>query len=161
MNASEAAAEAGKADPLIRPLSTPAPRPGQRTLQLVPPLAGVADASEAPRPVLELQPLPASEPAGPADPALASANRLIAAELAEVEEELQALQELLEELPAIFERKFQQRLGRVLEERRQLEADNRALWSRLRALAPGVEPEIGLERPHGLLPPASGSAVAG
>lgn len=149
------------ADPLIRPLPNSPTRPGQRTLQLVPPLAGAAGTALNPLPELDLAQPPSSEPPGPADPALASANRLLAAELEEVEEELGALQELLEELPAIFERKFQQRLGRVLQERRQLEADNRALWSRLRALAPGVEPEIGLQRPHGLLPPASGSAVAG
>lgn len=101
---------------------------------------------------------PVEEPAQSApresDPPLLAANRLLERELAEVDEEVAALQELLEEIPSIFERKFQQRLGRVLEEQRQLEAENRQLWSRLRALAPGAE--ITLQPPRGLLPPGSG-----
>lgn len=94
--------------------------------------------------------------AGPreSDPSLLAANRLLERELAEVDEEVAALQELLEEIPSIFERKFQQRLDRVLEEQRQLETENRQLWSRLRALAPGAE--ITLQPPRGLLPPSSG-----
>jgi len=91
------------------------------------------------------------------DPSLLAANRLLERELADVDDEVAALQELLEEIPSIFERKFQQRLGRVIEEQRQLEAENRQLWSRLRALAPGAE--ITLQPPRGLLPPGSSGAA--
>lgn len=158
MKASDSAADAGapgSIDTSLPPnpaaighLDTPGRSPAgspqrasHRTLQLVPPLT--------------------AEPAGgrAGDQALAAANRLLELELAEVQEEVEALQELLEELPAIFERKFQQRLTRVLQERRQLEADNRSLRSHLRSLAPGRELEVGSQRPHGLLPPASESAV--
>ncbi|MFM7267031.1 MAG: hypothetical protein ACKOZT_00375 [Cyanobium sp.] len=134
------------------PLAPPASGPMQRALQLVPPLpsrlipepaAGAAPAD------LPAELTPSTRP----DPALAAANRLLEQELAEMHEEVAALQDLLEELPAIFERKFQQRLSRVLEERQQLEADNHNLWSRLRALTPGAEVDVRLLRPHGLLPP--------
>jgi hypothetical protein len=142
-------------EPLSRS-SGAAARPPSRTLQLVPPLSeslpptGRHGAASEPDPPLQpaLAPLPA------ADPALAAANRRLERELAEVQEEVGALEELLEELPAIFERKFQQRLVAVLEERRRLEADNRALRSQLRALAPGAA-DVPLQRLHGLLPPGS------
>jgi hypothetical protein len=131
-------------EPLPRP-SGAAARPPSRTLQLVPPL---------PDP---LSPPGRDQPA--TDPALAAANRRLERELAEVQEEVAALEELLEELPAIFERKFQQRLVAVLEERRRLEADNRDLRAQLRALGPGAA-EVPLQRLHGLLPPGSlGSAL--
>lgn len=165
MNGSEAAAAAGWADPLDSPQIGSASRPAPRPLQLVPPLSGLATDPEPPAPWGESAPQASAGAAAAA--ALARANRLLEAELDEVLEELGALQELLEELPAIFEGKFQQRLNRVLQERRQLEGENLTLWSRLRALAPGVDPEIGLaaheglQRPLRLLPPASGSAVTG
>jgi hypothetical protein len=103
---------------------------------------------------------PSPPPLATPDPTLVAANRRLERDLAEVQEEVGALEELLEELPAIFERKFQQRLVAVLEERRRLEADNRTLRSQLRALAPGAAEVPPLQRPHGLLPPgALGSAL--
>lgn len=140
-------------DPLLTP---PAPGTMQRALQLVPPLPSRQTPDPATTNVPTDEPLERMSAARP-DPALAAANRLLEQELAQMHEEVAALQELLEELPAIFEGKFQQRLSRVLEERQRLEADNRTLWGRLRALAPAAEADVPLLRPHGLLPP--GGAV--
>ncbi len=136
-------------DPLLTP---PASGPMQRALQLVPPLPSRPIPGPAASSTPTDEPLERMSAACP-DPALAAANRLLEQELAQMHEEVAALQELLEELPGIFESKFQQRLSRVLEERQRLEADNRTLWGRLRALAPAAEAEIPLRRPHGLLPP--------
>jgi len=139
--------------------AAPGSRPAQRILQLVPPLPIQLSPQPPCAPAAEAGPVEAFTPPH-AEPALAAANRLLEQELAEAREEVEALQELLEELPSIFERKFQQRLGRVLEERRRLEADNRTLWSRLRALAPAAEADVHLQRPHGLLPPGvRGAAI--
>lgn len=153
-------AESRAPESRVRPLASASGRSVHRTLQLVPPLPGPSPQDS---PEQTIQPL-APEPAEavrlkPVDQALAAANRLLEQELAETQEEVEALQELLEELPGIFERKFRQRLARVLQERRQLEASNRDLWTRLRALSPAGEPEITLQRPHGLLPPATGESL--
>jgi len=150
----------GRAEPMLR-ASSAATRAQSRTLQLVPPRPDPA-ASPGRHPgsiELDSQLRSSDQPQALPDLALIAANRLLERELAEVQEEVGALEELLEELPAIFERKFQQRLVAVLEERRRLEIDNHALRSRLRALAPGAA-EVALERPRGLLPPVGrGSAL--
>jgi hypothetical protein len=61
-------------------------------------------------------------------------------ELEAARNELNALQDMLEELPAILERKFQQRLRGMLEQQRVLIARNQSLRERLLALAPTPEP---------------------
>jgi hypothetical protein len=57
-------------------------------------------------------------------------------ELAAAQEELKALHEMLEDLPEIFERKFQQRLATVMEHQKHLLADNHALRERLYSVGP-------------------------
>jgi hypothetical protein len=52
-------------------------------------------------------------------------------ELAKTREELQAMQTLLEDLPALFEDKFRQRLQPLLEQQQQLLDDNANLRQRL------------------------------
>jgi hypothetical protein len=52
-------------------------------------------------------------------------------ELAAARDEIRALHEMLEDLPEIFERKFQQRLATILEHQKHLLADNQALRNRL------------------------------
>ena len=88
------------------------------------------------------------------EPTLASANRRLERELADIQEEVAALQEMLQELPTIFERKFQGRLQQVLDHQHSLEGENRALRRRLVAIAPGSENDPLPLRPRGLLPPA-------
>jgi len=88
------------------------------------------------------------------EPTLASANRRLERELADIQEEVAALQEMLQELPTIFERKFQGRLQQVLDHQHSLEGENRALRKRLLAIAPGSENDPLPMRPRGLLPPA-------
>jgi len=61
-----------------------------------------------------------------------SASRRLERELEAAREEASGLRELLEELPAILERKFQLRLGTLLMERRQLEQENALLLMALR-----------------------------
>ena len=88
------------------------------------------------------------------EPALASITRRLERELADVEEEVAALQEMLQELPTIFERKFQGRLQQLLDHQKSLEGENRGLRKRLLAIAPGSENDPLPLRPRGLLPPA-------
>jgi len=88
------------------------------------------------------------------EPNLASSNRRLERELADIQEEVAALQEMLQELPTIFERKFQGRLLRVLDHQHSLEGENRALRKRLLEIAPGSENDPLPMRPRGLLPPA-------
>ena len=64
--------------------------------------------------------------------ALATAER----QLAEAKNQIAQLESLMEELPAIFERKFKQRLQPVMERQEQLLSDNRDLQQQLRRLAP-------------------------
>ena len=71
-------------------------------------------------------------------PALRHLQRELAAALAEA----RSLRELLEELPAILERKFQQRLQALLGEQRQLERENALLQQHLLALISGGEPVL-------------------
>jgi len=88
------------------------------------------------------------------EPPLASITRRLERELADVEEEVAALQEMLQELPTIFERKFQSRLQQLLDHQHSLEGENHALRKRLLAIAPGAENDPLPLRPRGLLPPA-------
>ena len=76
-------------------------------------------------------------------------------ELAAARDELKALHEMLEDLPEIFERKFQQRLATVLEHQKHLLADNQALRDRLYSLNPAAAdgPPPGSGRPQPLLVP--------
>lgn len=79
----------------------------------------------------------------------------LAMELAAARDELKALHEMLEDLPEIFERKFQQRLATVMEHHKHLLADNQALRDRLYSLNPAAAdgPPPGSGRPQPLLLP--------
>jgi len=94
-----------------------------------------------------------------AEPPLASATRRLERELADLEGEVAALQEMLQELPTIFERKFQGRLQQLLDQQHSLEGENQALRKRLLAIAPGADNEPLPLRPRGLLPPAIRAAL--
>ncbi|MEX0588606.1 MAG: hypothetical protein WD136_05050 [Cyanobium sp.] len=61
-------------------------------------------------------------------------------ELAKTREEVQAMQALLEDLPALFEDKFSQRLQPMLEQQQRLLEDNASLRQHLVQLQPGSEP---------------------
>ena len=93
------------------------------------------------------------------EPPLSSATRRLERELADLEEEVAALQEMLQELPTIFERKFLGRLQQLLDHQHRLETENQALRIRLLAIAPGAENEPLPLRPRGLLPPAIRAAL--
>lgn len=93
------------------------------------------------------------------EPPLASATRRLERELTDLEGEVAALQEMLQELPTIFERKFQGRLQQLLDQQHSLEGENQALRKRLLAIAPGAENEPLPLRPRGLLPPAIRAAL--
>ncbi len=98
----------------------PANQPGQRALRLVAlPQEGTA------------APTPLEEPS--ASPTLRRLQRDLEAARAEA----RSLHELLEELPAILERKFQLRLHALLCEQRQLEQDNALLEGHLMGLLLG------------------------
>jgi hypothetical protein len=119
-----------------------------------------AEAAAAPADPLTPVALPTPQPLTPqGDAALEVATLRLRRELAEVQEEVAALQEMLQELPSIFERKFQQRLSKVVDQQRLLEANNSSLRRRLLALAPGGDPEALPLRPHGLLPPSVRTAL--
>jgi hypothetical protein len=75
-------------------------------------------------------------------------------ELQAAREELHALHELLEELPAIFERKFQQRLKVALHDQRRLLGENQELRRSLTALPPGASMPVASPPPRLLLPPS-------
>jgi hypothetical protein len=93
------------------------------------------------------------------EPPLSSATRRLERELADLEGELAALQEMLQELPTIFERKFLGRLQQLLDQQYSLEGENQALRKRLLTIAPGAENEPLPLRPRGLLPPAIRAAL--
>lgn len=93
------------------------------------------------------------------EPPLSTATRRLERELADLEEEVAALQEMLQELPTIFERKFLGRLQQLLDHQHRLETENQALRIRLLAIAPGAENEPLPLRPRGLLPPAIRAAL--
>lgn len=119
-----------------------------------------AETDAAPADGLPLIELPTPQPLTPqGDAALEVATLRLRRELVEMQEEVAALQEMLQELPSIFERKFQQRLRKVVDQQRLLEANNTSLRRRLLALAPGGEAEALPLRPHGLLPPSVRTAL--
>jgi hypothetical protein len=80
----------------------------------------------------EGHPLPASPPSQlqPPSPAL----RRLQQDLEAARAEARSLRDILEELPAILERKFQQRLRTLLGEHQQLEQDNALLRQHLLAV---------------------------
>ncbi|MEB3184830.1 MAG: hypothetical protein VKM97_02995 [Cyanobacteriota bacterium] len=67
-------------------------------------------------------------------------EQLLEQELSAARDELQAMQTLLEELPEIFERKFEARLRPVLEQQYQLLQDNATMRQQLQALQPAPTP---------------------
>lgn len=105
------------------------------------------------------KPPPAPEAAGLGPSSLAITTtapdaQQLELELAAAREELKALHEMLEDLPEIFERKFQQRLATVLEHQKHLLDDNQALRQRLYSLNPAADmPPPGSGRPQPLLLP--------
>ncbi|MEI6616737.1 MAG: hypothetical protein WCL59_09195, partial [Cyanobium sp. ELA507] len=96
---------------------------------------------------------------GEDDASLAVATRRLERQLAEVQEEVEGLQEMLQDLPTIFERKFRQGLSKVIDQQHRLEADNNGLRRKLLAIAPGIDLDSLPLRPHGLLPPALRTAL--
>ncbi|MCX5945567.1 MAG: hypothetical protein NTZ53_09795 [Cyanobacteria bacterium] len=101
--------------------------------------------SDQPSPASQSTPAPASGPAPTADlaqawaqqaPALAAARQELEQSLGQLAE----LEQLIVDLPGIFERKFAQRLQPLLERQRLLSDDNHALRERLQlALPPARE----------------------
>ena len=150
-------------EPTGQPLRIPPPPPRSlgRPLHLVPlpgtePLAATGGGGDPQRPAAATGTAPsATSP----EPPLASTTRRLERELADVEEEVAALQEMLQELPTIFERKFKARLHQLLDHQHSLEGENHALRKRLLAIAPGAENEPLPLRPWGLLPPAIRAAL--
>ena len=100
----------------------PPPRSGLRSLRVLP-------SPEAPQ---ESETDPSKQQAGGA--------LQLRSELEAARNELNALQDMLEELPAILERKFQQRLRGLLDQQRVLIARNESLHERLLALTPSPQP---------------------
>lgn len=160
--------------------STPAPSvltPGQPVAPLAPPSASFsfgdgpaagADPVAIARDAIDADPIlldPVAPPAAAQAPqAAAEASSLaltttgpdaqqLEMELAAARDELKALHEMLEDLPEIFERKFQQRLATVMEHQKHLLDDNQALRERLYSLNPaaGDGPPPGPGRPQPLL----------
>jgi hypothetical protein len=146
-----------------QPLRIPPPPPQSlgRPLHLVPltedePVVATDGGGDPQRPTAVTGTAP---PATSPEPPLASITRRLERELADVEEEVAALQEMLQELPTIFERKFQGRLQQLLDQQHSLEGENHALRKRLLAIAPGAENDPLPLRPRGLLPPAIRTAL--
>jgi hypothetical protein len=81
---------------------------------------------------------PLSSPASQGD-ATATIERL-QLELEAARDEVEALHQMLEDLPEIFERKFRERQRAFLDHHEHLLADNRALRDRLYALTPATPP---------------------
>ena len=159
MNPSNCSTEGATGQPLRIP--PPPPRSLGRPLHLVPlpktePLAATGGGGDPQRPAAITGTGPsATSP----EPPLASTTRRLERELADVEEEVAALQEMLQELPTIFERKFQARLQQLLDHQHRLGGENHALRKRLLAIAPGAENDPLPLRPRGLLPPAIRAAL--
>ena len=151
--------------------SVPVPPPASFSFGEVP---AVADpAPMAVEPVVDdlgpaVEPVPPTSAMPPAAPAVASATptslaitttgpdaQQLEMELAAARDELKALHEMLEDLPEIFERKFQQRLATVMEHQKHLLDDNQALRDRLYSLNPAAAdgPPPGSGRPQPLLLP--------
>lgn len=75
-------------------------------------------------------------------PSPSPALRRLQRDLEAAHAEARSLRELLDELPAILERKFRLRLQALLSEQRQLEQDNALLQHHLLALVSGTEPAL-------------------
>ena len=101
------------------------------------------------------EPDPAASTASLAITTTAPGAQQLEMELAAARDELKALHEMLEDLPEIFERKFQQRLATVMEHQKHLLADNQALRDRLYSLNPAAADAAppGAGRPQPLLLP--------
>jgi hypothetical protein len=136
--------------------STPAPSvltPGQPVAPLAPPPPASFSFGDGPA----AQPPQAD--AGASSLALTTTGpeaQQLEMELAAARDELKALHEMLEDLPEIFERKFQQRLATVMEHQKHLLDDNQALRERLYSLNPAAAdgpPPPGSGRPQPLLLP--------
>lgn len=152
--------------------------PGQPVAPLAPPQpasfsfgevpAAGADTAAIPREPIDAEPIlldPIAPPAAAKAPQAAAAASSLAItttgpdahqlemELAAARDELKALHEMLEDLPEIFERKFQQRLATVMEHQKHLLDDNQALRERLYSLNPAAAdgPPPGSGRPQPLL----------
>ena len=142
----------------------PAPPAGPSSFSFgeVPAPPGPGDTPEpAPAEASSTPPLapPAQEeaPAGPGSLAITTTGpdpRVLEMELAAARDEIRALHEMLEDLPEIFERKFQQRLATVLEHQKHLLADNQALRNRLYGSSGGDGPGSGPSQPA-MLPTAT------
>lgn len=121
--------------------------------------AAVTPASAMPpAPAAPTAAAPAAATASPASLAITTTGpdaQQLEMELAAARDELKALHEMLEDLPEIFERKFQQRLATVMEHQKHLLADNQALRDRLYSLNPAEAdgPPPGSGRPQPLLLP--------
>ena len=130
-------------------------------------LPAVPGPGDTPDPALERAPAeatrtppsatpPPEAPAGPGSLAITTTGpdpRALEMELAAAREEIRALHEMLEDLPEIFERKFQQRLATVLEHQKHLLADNQALRNRLYGSSDGDGPGSGQGRSQPALVP--------
>ncbi|WP_216900410.1 hypothetical protein [Synechococcus sp. CCY 9618] len=108
-------------------LAEPVPEPPSPAPAAEPAAPYVAPPPDAPRPAPTSLAITTTGP----DP------QQLEMELAAARDELKALHEMLEDLPEIFERKFQQRLTTVMEHQKHLLADNQALRDRLYSLSPG------------------------
>jgi hypothetical protein len=150
----------------VAPLATPPP--ASFSFGDVP--AAGADPASIARDAIDAEPIlldPVAPPAAAQAPqAAAGASSLaltttgpdaqqLEMELAAARDELKALHEMLEDLPEIFERKFQQRLATVMEHQNHLLDDNQALRERLYSLNPAAAdgPPPGSGRPQPLLLP--------
>ena len=158
MNPSKRGTKAATGQPLRIP--PPPPQSLGRPLHLVlleesEPVAATGGSGDPQRPVAVTGTASARSP----EPPLPSATRRLERELADLEGEVAALQEMLQELPTIFERKFQGRLQQLLDQQHRLEGENQTLRKRLLAIAPGAENEPLPLRPRGLLPPAIRAAL--
>ncbi len=150
-----------------QPVAPLAPQPASFSFGEVP-AAGADTADALPRDAIDAEPIlldPVAPPtAVKARQAAAAASSLaitttgpdaqqLEMELAAARDELKALHEMLEDLPEIFERKFQQRLATVMEHQKHLLDDNQALRERLYSLNPAAAdgPPPGSGRPQPLL----------
>ncbi|MBW4529875.1 MAG: hypothetical protein KME02_04205 [Aphanothece saxicola GSE-SYN-MK-01-06B] len=150
----------------VAPLAQPPPASfsfGEVPAAATAPPAIAQEAIEADPILLAPVPPPAAAPSPQTAPATSSLAitttgpdaQQLEMELAAARDELKALHEMLEDLPEIFERKFQQRLATVMEHQKHLLDDNQALRERLYSLNPAAAdgPPPGPGRPQPLLLP--------
>lgn len=135
----------GYSDPVANGFGLPFP-PRERSGEAAP--AAAANPHQAP--------VPATAAASSPDPIDVQQQRIqqLEKELEAAQDEVQALSEMLDELPTIFERKFQQRLQGVLDQQRLLMAENSSLRDRLFGLLPGASTDQAASRQL-LLPPVA------